>query len=335
MKQTGETDVNKIKEAMEAFDNAPSDGTPVPAPAAAPEPTPTPEPPADVEPEPVPEPELEPSSVAEPEPLELPDDLRRSAAHQGWNEEAVDAALKANPDAAMRMFEKLHESNNTMSNQFATMGRKMVEIADKEAALKAAPKPTQEPSIDLSSIKQNDPDNALLPIVEQLVKKLDSQASAPAPSVPVQPTNTGNVGRETQALIGRQIYGFFVADDMKPYRDLYGDLSDEKTPLLPGQRANYNEVCILANDIRIGAYVNGVDMPVEVAMEKAHLVVSAPYRKQKDRDELKANGKKQQSGLQIKPSSQSVAPKPLTEAEQKEAKLLASAAAGLKVFKNA
>jgi hypothetical protein len=100
------------------------------------------------------------------------------------------------------------------------------------------------------------------------------------------------------------VNSFFASDDMKNFRDFYGEtkslMADD---LSPGHAANRQAVINEAVDIFAGAEFLGRDMSIEKALEMAHLKIAAPYLPQVVRRDIMAKAKKRSKGLTLKPSS--------------------------------
>ncbi len=74
----------------------------------------------------------------------------------------------------------------------------------------------------------------------------------------------------------RTLDSFFASETAKDYTQFYGE-SPDWNKLTQGEFANRRAVVQLAGSIVAGASMKGENMSDEIALEKAHLIVSQPY----------------------------------------------------------
>ena len=220
----------------------------------------------------------------------LPDAYKRTAIHQEWTEDEINEFYNADPDKALKTFAKLHESNNILSKQFSELGMARQQQEDDynkrtvEQAKKPAPvvQPKVSP-IDMAELKRQYGDDPIVDIVKQLSDRIiASEVVKPEPVEPpatvYQPYNSPRPGRSYQSDVAalKTLDIFFDSDEVKSYGAFYGEAKDWNQ-LTPVEFANRREVVQLAGSIAAGSDVKGEHMPDELALEKAHFIVSQPF----------------------------------------------------------
>ena len=223
---------------------------------------------ADPDATPTPEEEVEDSEAKG-----MPDAYYRAAVHQGWKPEDIDELYKSNPDLAEKTCQKMYETTNRLTNEFANLGRSK-QAADKQAIADQI-KTTNVSAVDLSALKeQYGTDDPLVKTVEALVNVVNTQ-QAPAPVVEQQPYQAPVPAEDTSA---RQVLdNYFAAPGMKQYDEFYGEGND-LNKLTQEQYQRRFSVANMCDEILTGAEVLGRQMSVEDALEAAHLRISEPVR---------------------------------------------------------
>jgi hypothetical protein len=217
----------------------------------------------------------------------IPDALYRAAIHQGWKPEEVDAFVKADKELAQRTFERLHESTNKISSEFARFGRTKTQQEAEKAKTGAGKAP-----VDLAAIKEEyGEDSSIYKTMQALLAAFPAAQPAPGGSPDTQDTGVRQI-----------IETFFGADDMKLYGEFYG-VSKDPNKLTGEQRGRRMDVLNFADDIINGAEAQGRKMDITEALERAHLVVTEPVRSEVIRKKIVSAVKKKAKGVSLKPSS--------------------------------
>ncbi len=133
--------------------------------------------------------------------------------------------------------------------------------------------------------------------------------------------------------IAQQLHTFFTGKELEAYKDFYG-FPDEKNPYdwsgtTPGQVANRQAVIQEADAIIAGHELQGKQISVAEALEKAHLRVSAPIAEKVIREKIIKEVKKRSKGITLKPSNRENKI-PDTKEKKSEEKAIQTAEAGLK-----
>ena len=110
---------------------------------------------------------------------------------------------------------------------------------------------------------------------------------------------------QEDAAISQQIDTFFAGPDIAAYKDVYGEVekgSKDWDNLTQGQIKKRYEVVEQADMIQKGAKQQGMDMPLDEAFERAHLLVTDGEREQTIRKSIKAKAVKRGKSLTLAPS---------------------------------
>lgn len=306
--------IDKVSEHLSLLDGE-DVVTPEPKlePAGESEPTPSPKPKKEAEAagdeEPTPEPESKPATD---EPT-LPDNYYRAAIHNEWTPEEISDFLKADPEKALKTFERLYKTTNEMSKRFAQLGETALKVQQPQPQPQPVVQPAVQDFVDMKKIREEYSDNPLVDVIgtlnEGLKKVLAQRQEQPQPVAQPQTVQVDRARYEEDMAIAQQLQHFFGADDMKSYDDFYGASLDESGKMLmtvdhltPGQQANRTAAIRLADRILAGSELQGAAMPVSEALELAHLVVTEKIREKAIRDNLVAKVVKQGKGLTLKPS---------------------------------
>lgn len=233
-----------------------------------------------------------PQGEGETDSVEMPDAYFRAAVHQGWKPEDVKEFFEADPKRALRTLENIYNSTNKLSSEFAKLGQARMKDAD--------PQKTEEKSLDLDKYRSEyGDDDPLVKELEAMQKRLDE--------VGAQKPQQGTLQQQFQpqfdtAQLQKQIDTFFSSDNLGAYEDYYG-LERDPGDLTQNQAKRRWEVLNTADQIMMGAQVQGKEMSVSQALESAHLLVSEPVREQAVRKDLLSKVKKRSRGLTLKPKS--------------------------------
>ena len=266
-------------------------------------------------------PEDKPDDSAAGEPKGVSDAYYRAATHQGWKEDEIKSFYEANPELANRTFAKLLESTNTLSQEFAAIGRKKQEQAQQQqqqqqVAQPAAKKDDQQESgfkgVDIEDLRKKYDDDPIVDVIDQLQQQ-NKLLSDKVDSQPVQGVQTSEdelrVKLQQEDVVNQQVAQYFKTDDLKPYNEFYGEIPKDSKGwdgLTTAQKQNRWAVLELAEQILTGAEMQGRKMDVDEALDSAHLIVSEPIREKIIRNEIKSKVVKRGSGLTLKPNSGNV-----------------------------
>lgn len=261
----------------------------------------------------------------------LPDAFKRAAIHQGWKSEDVDEFFATKPDAALRTFENIYNSTNTLSRHFADLGRTQRQLA----AVKDEPKKVEVKKVDIEKLKtEYDLDSETIAALTEQNRQIDTlvaERNVPKANVEREMVR-GKVAAD--AIVEQQIANYFETEPMKPYKKFYGelDLGMSWQDLTAGQKENRFKVLEQADLMIAGATLQGHTLNINDALELAHLLVTEPVRERIIREQIKEQATRRTKTL--KPSGRKVEtnvsdsvtdgkPRTREEIESKAAKKLA------------
>jgi hypothetical protein len=294
----------------EPIPETPETSTPEPEPKSEQEPDPQPV--AEAEPEPESEPEPKPADTKEEPPAaeapKLTEAEVRAAIHNGWSKDELDELVKTSPTLAKRTCEKFLENTNNLSKKFAELGKKAAEPVAPASTVTHTPK-AEAFKIDMAAIEKEYEGDPIVDVLKAVVAKLESQP-APAQTITHTADEATQAVRQAQveqdAAVAQQIELFFQAPDVAAMGEFYGAVPKESKDwdaLTQGQIKNRWKVIEEANLILKGAASQGMEMPLQEAFERAHLLVTAPVREQAVRNKIKAQAVKRSRSLTLEPSS--------------------------------
>lgn len=247
----------------------------------------------------------------------IPDNHYRALVHSGWKPEKISSVYEKDPELLLELAEKAYADVNSLSRQFAQLGRTRIEMEQKLAAQKPSQAQIQtqvqpqQQGPDLAKLREQYEEDPFGATVE-LLKAFGPQAQQQQQPQQVQPqeqTLSKEQFQEDLALT-QQLINFFGDKEMEPYQEFYGSVYDDNGHpfidtghLSPGQRTNRQQVLKTADQILAGAAFQDEEMPLQQALSMAHMMVSGPIAKQIARKELTSQVKKKAKGVTLKPSS--------------------------------
>ncbi len=253
----------------------------------------------------------------------LPDAYYQAALHDGWKPEGIKEFFEANPKQAMNTFQNIHNSRNRASKEFAAIGRANIENERKrvEAEAKVADEVEVEDFVDIKKLQDNPDidvsviDGVIKPLNDALKKISKEMASFKSPSqANVQATETARREQDTATQRANAaadqadlqlIEQFFSAPNMKSYGEFYGDIKDSKNlnDLTFTQRDNRNKVLESAGQQQAGHVAQGLELSVNDALLRGHLLVTESLREKVMIKDITASIEKRKSGKTLRPSS--------------------------------
>ena len=285
---------------------------PTPEPESKPEPEPDPQPEPQPEPEPEPKPEPEPAGdEPEPEPAGTESKLTqaeiRAAKHLGWSEDEITELEQANPDLAKKTCTKALESTNNLSKKFSELGKTQATKPAETISTPATPTtPVTGPKpIDFTALEKEYENDPIVGVLKQVVEQNTALATEVGTLRDTGGVKVTAAQAQEDAAISQQIDMFFAGPDIAAYGDTYGVVkkgSKDWDNLTQGQIKKRYEVVEQADMIQKGAKQQGMDMPLDEAFERAHLLVTDGEREQTIRKSIKAKAVKRSKSLTLAPS---------------------------------
>lgn len=244
----------------------------------------------------------------------LPAAYRRSAKARDWSDAEIDGFFNANPDLAIKTFQKMHESRVKEVSEWAAMGRQA-----RSAQQPPPPAPAAAPQA--STPAPADPMAALKPIDitasakalaekfgnEDLLSEVIGTLAGPlnAAIIAVQPLLQQAKAQQAVAVqtqvenLGRAVEGFFTSKDMEPFKDIYGT---DKT-LTPERITARQKVLEMADALVAGAQMQGRRLSVEEALALAHDATASPVKEKVIREQIQRSVTERSRGLTLRPTN--------------------------------
>lgn len=238
----------------------------------------------------------------------LPESYYRAAVHSDWKPEEIQEFFDADPKKALKIFKKIYDSTNAVTQQFAEFGRlsqkQTQDALEAEQAKKDAEK-NEFKGMDMDAVeKQFGEDN---PAVVKLLKaanereRLLHEQNIELKKSKKQSAGAGLSDEETKNL--RTVEGFFGDKDLGAYNEFYGVAKEDQRwdQVLTGEQMQHRyDVCVMADEIRAGAKLRGTEMGHSEALRRAHLVASDAIRDTVTRNDLKGKLTKRSKGITVK-----------------------------------
>jgi len=230
----------------------------------------------------------------------------RAAIHSGWSMEDIQELAQTNPDLAKKHCAKALEAQNNLSKKFSELGR-----VQSEQKSEPKPEPKPEPkssSIDFTAIEKEYEGDPIVGVLKQVVAQNQKLAtdleSMRSTGTGQADTKIAQAQAQEDAAISQQIDTFFNREDVKAYKEVYGEAKgNDWDDLTQGQIKKRWAVVEQANLILLGAEKQGMDMSLEEAFERAHLLTTEGVREQAIRKEIKAKAVKRNKAITFEPTS--------------------------------
>ncbi len=240
---------------------------------------------------------------------QLSDAYYRAAINSGMDEKEIVEFYATNPDLAEKTFAKLYDNMNSLTNEYAALGKHKKEqaaVSNKVQNTDSSNDDTSFKKVDLDKLQEDFPENSLVDVIGKMQDQMET-LDKELKSRPVQSADNSALEDERVKQIGGQIESFFNSEDTQRFSVMYGtvDKADgaDWRNLLPGEQANRIAVCERAEEIVAGAGVLGRDMEFSDALERAHLEISRPMQSKIIREDIMAKVVKRSKGITLKPSS--------------------------------
>jgi len=235
---------------------------------------------------------------------ELPPAYMRAAVHRGWKEEDVKEFFESSPEAALKTFQNCYMDVNNASREWAIIGKGKIE---RDRVLNA---PETKPEIkfegvNVEKLKEDyDLDDKTVALIEAQNQQLETvfNQQRPEPVQQQQPIRQIQTGLDPNVEL--QIENFFKSPDLNLYSDFYGELKigQDWNDLSSGQYSNRWRVLEQAELMMLGAESQAYRLDPIEALERSHMMVSAPIHDQIIRDDIKSTVTKRKNSMTIKPS---------------------------------
>lgn len=215
--------------------------------------------------------------------------LRQAAKRAGLSDEQIDRAFNADPETFETVYGNTHKFFNELSARYAQMGRGN---PPQPAATQPATQQQQQQR-DLNAILSNldkfaeNNGQDMADVMRQLGKEVIE------PFRRMQAAYDAQI-RQTQASEVTRTFEAFEKD----FADLYGT----KGQFAPVQWQARQQVAQIADQIRLGASHQGIDMGLTEALERAHALFTADRVQQQARQQITQQVKKRTAALSARPT---------------------------------
>ncbi len=229
----------------------------------------------------------------------LPAAYRRSLKSREWSDAEIDSFYKADPVQAMKTFDRIHASRVAEIQQFSRLGR---EVKAKEEQDSSKTPAVEMPEGGLAAIDEDKlvAEYGNEDVVRAIVGPVNAAIAGINSVLPDIRDGAASAQQARNDVLARQIEGFFSADDMDPYREVYGSAAKG---LSEGQMEKRQRVLEEADALVTGAAHQGRQLAVSDALVAAHDMVSADYKTKAVRRSLKKTVKARAKGKTLRPTS--------------------------------
>ncbi|KKN71207.1 hypothetical protein LCGC14_0422500 [marine sediment metagenome] len=236
----------------------------------------------------------------------LPENYFQAMRHVGWEPERIKEKFEEDPEQALKDFKFYHDSQNYITQQTSDLGR--TQKAATERATEEAVKKEEKPEfkgVDLKAvedefgednpaavaiIKAMNENNKVLYDEVQSLKEVRQQQQGPS---------------DEQKVIWNTIVTHFDSDSMKGFGEFYGKTESGKNwdqSLTGAQLQARMNVIHEADAYHAGMKLQGKDVEFSGALNRAHLVISAPIQETILREQLHGKIRKRSKGITVKSS---------------------------------
>lgn len=238
--------------------------------------------------------------------------LRQAAQRAGWSKEDIDGFYAQNAGLAERTFERLHGSFNDLSSRYAQLGQapnprgaQTTQSAPTAPSATAATPATSQQLDALfteAALKQFGEDNGQ-DLVEKLLKPLGTEVIQPFRQMKaeMEQMKAWAAAQQSEAL-AKEVNLVF-----KGWEDEFADLYGKNGQTSKQQHDARAQVAQLADQIMAGAAMQGVQLSVSDALERAHALHTADRRNEIERQRLVAQVKGRASRITARPTQRKIA----------------------------
>lgn len=213
----------------------------------------------------------------------------------GWSESDINDFVRANPTLARITFQKIADSYNNVSMQYAQAARN-------GAPALQAQQPVQQ---DASAQKQTATLDSLYSdlgrfqevagqeMVDRFIKPLKNEVLEPLREV------INFVNQQRAETVRQEVYKGFDGVAKDGYEDFYGKADS----LNDKQKSNRQQVAQVADMVHAGATRQNVQMSYGEAIRRAHLIVNADRMQMTARKQLLGQAQKRSTQITARPSN--------------------------------
>ena len=238
----------------------------------------------------------------------LPEYLRHAAKRSKMSDGEIDAFYLANPDAAVKLFDNLHNSHSDLGARYGQIGQM--------AAMQKSQPPTAQPDsqsqqapTEVDAFMQKTYGQSLAGFNDRFGEGFVDDILKPLVA-PVYQVEQRYQKQEREAM-GQSVGSFFKTLP-KEYGSLYGNGDPSKLTVEHGEARQ--EVSQMADWIRTGAsQSNGLQLSVEEALDMAVAQHSTPHLASLERNRLMESLQKRSAKMTSRPTQRKTSPDSVDE----------------------
>jgi hypothetical protein len=224
--------------------------------------------------------------------------LKQAALLNGWDAADIDAYFKANPEAAVRTFEREYSALNAQTAELAALGQSRIQgnVAAPVATTAARGPQSQQPAgldalLTDESLAEFAANNG-----EDIVEKFLKPFKAELDELRATKAYVQQLQKEALATQVDAVFGKWEAD----HADFYGKGASHT--LAKEHYDNRSRLAMLNDQIQAGAALKGITIPLAVSMERAHNILTADRRQQMERQRIMAAVKGRSNQIVARPT---------------------------------
>jgi len=257
----------------------------------------------------------------------LPENYFQAMRHVGWEPERIKRVFEADPEQALEDFKFYHDSQNYVTQQTSSLGRaqqKQTQRVTDEATTKVKKDEAEYKGIDLKAIEDElGEDSPAAVAIIKAVNESNKLLHKEVQDLKQQRVEQAGPSDE-EKVIWNTITTHFDSDAMKVFNEFYGSVDAGKNweqSLTGAQLQARMNMIYEADAYHAGMKLQGKDVEYSEALNRAHLVISAPIQEKILRNELHGKIKKRSKGITVKSSGKATA-KDTSKKKDPEATLL-------------
>jgi hypothetical protein len=233
----------------------------------------------------------------------LPAAYVRTAKARGWTDQEVIDFTKANPDIALKTFERMHESRTQEIQEWAELGRKVRQNAPSTPASAPVAAPQVQPATGLQPLDVNKLAEQFgqRELIEAIAGPINAQIAALKPLMDSATAAQKQADTARQENLGKLVQDFFTDKTMTPFATVYGK---DIAGLTKEQVELRGKVLETADALIAGAAYQGRQLSTQDALALAHDSISSGFKENIIRDQLRTTLTKRQNALTLKPTAQ-------------------------------
>ncbi len=243
----------------------------------------------------------------------LPENYFQAMRHVGWEPERIKRVFEADPEQALEDFKFYHDSQNYVTQQTSSLGRaqqKQTQRATDEATTKVKKDEAEYKGIDLKAIEDELGEDS--PAAVAIIKAVNESNKLLYKEVQdLKQQRVEQAGpSDEEKVIWNTITTHFNSADIKVFDEFYGSVEAGKNweqSLTGAQLQSRMNVIQEADAYHAGMKLQGKDVEYSEALNRAHLVISAPIQEKILRNELHDKIKKRSKGITVKSTGKATA----------------------------